>query len=222
MDELIAPEPLSVSALLLNLILGIASSIIVAWYYARFGEALSNRVKFARLLPILCLITILVISVVKASLALSLGLVGALSIVRFRTAIKDPEELIYLFLAIGIGLGLGADQRIPTVVALGVIMLLLIIARLFSHRLKRRNLYLSLQVPETEDGASFQTINDILVKHVDLADMRRLDHQDRVMHVTYLLDCRDQDVLVKLMDDLKGSIPECSFSFVEQSSMLGS
>ena len=54
------------------------------------------------------------ITIVKSSLALSLGLVGALSIVRFRTAIKEPEELSYAFLSIAIGLGLGADQRLTT------------------------------------------------------------------------------------------------------------
>jgi hypothetical protein len=64
----------------------------------------------ARVFPLLTLVTIAVISVVKASLSLSLGLVGALSIVRFRAAIKDPEELVYLFLCIGIGLSLGAAQ----------------------------------------------------------------------------------------------------------------
>ena len=58
--------------------------------------------------------TVVVISIVKSSLALSLGLVGALSIVRFRSAIKEPEELAYLFLSIGIGLGLGAGQRVVT------------------------------------------------------------------------------------------------------------
>ena len=47
----------------------------------------------------------------KIFLALSLGLVGALSIVRFRTPIKEPEELAYIFLAIAIGLALGADQK---------------------------------------------------------------------------------------------------------------
>ena len=47
----------------------------------------------------------LIITVVKTSLALSLGLVGALSIVRFRSAIKDPEELLYLFFSIAIGIG---------------------------------------------------------------------------------------------------------------------
>jgi len=103
----VSPEPLSVVALVLNLLLGAAMSTIVAWFYARHGEAMSNRQRFARLIPMLSLTTILVISVIKASLALSLGLVGALSIVRFRTAIKDPEELLYLFLAIAIGLGLG-------------------------------------------------------------------------------------------------------------------
>ena len=60
------------------------------------------------------LITFFVILIVKSSLALSLGLVGALSIVRFRTPIKEPEEFIYLFLAISIGLGYGAGQIIIT------------------------------------------------------------------------------------------------------------
>ncbi|MEA3397725.1 MAG: DUF4956 domain-containing protein, partial [Chloroflexota bacterium] len=143
-DLLINPEPLSTGALMLNLLLAFVLSVVVAVYYARFGEALSNRVKFARLLPFLTLVTLLVISVVKASLALSLGLVGALSIVRFRTAIKDPEELLYLFLAIAIGLGMGADQRIATLTAVGFILLLLIVSRLFAPRLRRRNLYLNL------------------------------------------------------------------------------
>ena len=51
----------------------------------------------------LAIITTLVITVIKFSLALSLGLVGALSIVRFRAAIKEPEELVFLFLIISIG-----------------------------------------------------------------------------------------------------------------------
>ena len=54
--------------------------------------------------------TTIVITIVKSSLALSLGLVGALSIVRFRTPIKEPEELVFLFLIIATGLGCGAGQ----------------------------------------------------------------------------------------------------------------
>ena len=61
---------------------------------------MSNREEFAQVFPFILLTTVLIISVVKSSLALSLGLVGALSIVRFRTPIKEPEELAYLFVAI--------------------------------------------------------------------------------------------------------------------------
>jgi len=82
--------------------------------YVRFLYSRTSRNpaadSVARVFPLLTLVTITVISLVKASLALSLGLVGALSIVRFRAAIKDPEELVYLFLCIGIGLSLGAEQ----------------------------------------------------------------------------------------------------------------
>ena len=61
----------------------------------------------------------------KSSLALSLGLVGALSIVRFRAAIKEPEELVYLFLLICIGLGCGAGQYV--IISIGVIIVLILI-----------------------------------------------------------------------------------------------
>ena len=72
--------------------------------------------------------TFIIISIVKSSLALSLGLVGALSIIRFRTAIKEPEELGYFFMAISIGLGLGANQLYPTII--GFVVLVMVIRRI--------------------------------------------------------------------------------------------
>ena len=143
--------------------------IIVAWYYVRYGTSLSNRSQFAPILPLLTLITLLVITIVKSSLALSLGLVGALSIVRFRTAIKDPEELIFLFLAIAIGLGLGADQRVPTVAALAVIMLYLAAkAWQNSRHALSHNLYFNLRVDNTDGNAKvFTDINQRLLKDLN-------------------------------------------------------
>jgi hypothetical protein len=79
------------------------------------------------IIPILSTVVFLVIIVVKSSLALSLGLVGALSIVRFRTPIKEPEELVYLFLAIAIGLGYAAGQvLITTIITLSIITIIYI------------------------------------------------------------------------------------------------
>jgi MFS superfamily sulfate permease-like transporter len=80
-------------------LIAIVLASVVAWYYTTFGRSLSNRGRLASILPVMAMIIVLIISVVKSSLALSLGLVGALSIVRYRTAIKEPEELMYIFLA---------------------------------------------------------------------------------------------------------------------------
>jgi uncharacterized membrane protein YhiD involved in acid resistance len=221
MNDLVTLEPLAVGTLIVNLALAAVLSAGVGWYYARFGEALSNRLKFAKLLPVLTLITVLVISVVKASLALSLGLVGALSIVRFRTAIKDPEELIYLFMAIAIGLGLGADQQVPTVIAVLALAVLVIATRLLTRRSSARNLYLNLQVPEGETTDTFQAVNDILVRNARFVDMRRLDRRDHTLQLTYLVDCQDEGELCSLMDELKTQLPGSTFSFVDQRTTPG-
>ncbi len=162
MGDLFDLQALSSTTLVFNLLVGAVLSGIVSWYYVRFGEALSNRVKFARLLPVLCLIMILIITVIKSSLALSLGLVGALSIVRFRTAIKDPEELIYLFLIIAIGLGLGADEWLVTVIATCAIMVVLVATRTRSLRSQKHNLYLNIQVPESGTDGMLEKVSTIL------------------------------------------------------------
>ena len=85
-------------------------SYFIKLLYIRFSTTLSNREEFSKNFVILGITTCIVITVVKNSLALSLGLVGALSIVRFRAAIKEPEELVYLFLIIATGLGAGAGK----------------------------------------------------------------------------------------------------------------
>ena len=80
------------------------------------------------------IITTMVITVVKFSLALSLGLVGALSIVRFRAAIKEPEELIYLFFAIAIGLANGANQFLLSIASTLIIVFFLITRSYFKNK----------------------------------------------------------------------------------------
>ena len=100
---------------------------ILAIVYERYGQSISNRSQLAKVLMIIGLTTFIIISIVKSSLALSLGLVGALSIVRFRTAIKEPEELGYFFMAIAVGLGMGANQLFPTLIGFVILMIIVIL-----------------------------------------------------------------------------------------------
>ena len=110
---------------LISIIIASFLSLLIRATYLKFSNSLSNKNEFSGIFVILGLATTLVITIVKSSLALSLGLVGALSIVRFRAAIKTPEELVYLFLVIASGLGCGAGQIKITVI--GVLFSLIII-----------------------------------------------------------------------------------------------
>jgi len=87
---------------------------MVRYFYIRHSSSIAGKLNIGNILPILSGIVFLIILVVKSSIALSLGLVGALSIVRFRTPIKEPEELVYLFLAIAVGLGCAANYLFIT------------------------------------------------------------------------------------------------------------
>jgi len=113
-------EQVSVWVIIYNLFLSAVLSLILGWVYTRYGSALSNRQQFARNFLPITMTTMFIITIVKSSLALSLGLIGALSIIRFRTAIKEPEELSYLFLAIAVGMGIGANQAIITICVMGL------------------------------------------------------------------------------------------------------
>ena len=116
---------INLESFLLSLVCSAILSFFIQLFYINFSSTLSNRVHFSKNFVVLGVTTCIIIMIVKNSLALSLGLVGALSIVRFRAAIKEPEELVYLFLIITSGLGCGSGQLKITIV--GVVFSLIII-----------------------------------------------------------------------------------------------
>lgn len=221
MGNLPIPGPLSLGIYALNLAVGLVLSLIVAWYYEHYGQSLSNRRKFAHLLPVLTLTTALVISIVKSSLALSLGMVGALSIVRFRTAIKEPEELMFLFIAIGIGLGVGADQRWITAIGILVILGYMVVRRLWSRKPPAENLFLNVAVRENDgEEGLFARLHECLQQHLDTVDFRRLDTRDGTMQVTYFIRAASSRQLNEFLDDLRHRFPVIEVSLIQQDQAL--
>ena len=159
---------------MLNLLLTALLCFVLGRIYVTFGAAPSNRRAFARNFLLLGMTTMLIISVVKSSLALSLGLVGALSIVRFRAAIKEPEELAYLFLVIAIGLGLGADQRWISLLAFGLIASTIMLKRRFERTSEVRHLHLTVSTTQP-DGFGLSDIVGVIEKHASDLTLSRFD-----------------------------------------------
>lgn len=224
-DEFIfgaADAPLSIPLLLLNLAVGVVLALVLRAHFRKFGSTLSNREEFAQVFPFVLLTTILIITVVKSSLALSLGLVGALSIVRFRTPIKEPEELAYLFIAIAMGLGLGANQTLPTVIA--GIAILGVMAALGRYRggVAGKNIYLSvdLQGPAAQDSeGSLSRISAIILEHVVNNDLRRYDVRPNSVEAVYFVDIASADDLSALADALRSAFPTIGVTFLDQSQL---
>ena len=112
--------------LIISMFFSITLSFLLIYIYKNFSLSLYKRKNFEQNFLIIAPVITLLIFVVKSNLALSLGLVGALSIIRYRTAIKDPEEIAYLFICVAIGVGTGASFNFYTFIATIILMVVIV------------------------------------------------------------------------------------------------
>ncbi len=166
--------PIDMLSFVINLSLTFILALLISSVYIKYGKSMSNRKAFARNLIMIAMTTMTIITIVKSSLALSLGLVGALSIVRFRTPIKEPEELSYLFLSIAVGLGFGAGQRGVTFVGCLFILIIVAIRQHLKENDYQKGMLLSISTLNAR-GDLLQEIITILEKNSIEATLRRFD-----------------------------------------------
>ncbi len=169
---------------ILGLLMSALLSYLLSRVYARFGTTLSNREMFSRNFLLIAMTTMLIISIVKSSIQLSLGLVGALSIIRFRAAIKEPEEMGYLFIAIAIGLGMGAQQMLITVVAFVIMVAIIILRHYVRGSVPRPNLYLT--VSSIGNGhIRLPVLVETINRHATRSSLKRYDESDTVLEAAF-------------------------------------
>lgn len=213
---------LSLTDLSINLVIAGALAFGVGLHYRTFGATLASRETFTRVFPFVALTVCLLISIIKSSLALSLGLVGALSIVRFRTPVKEPEELAYVFLSVTIGLGLGAGYRRETPLAVALILGMVTLIQTRSRRLSSRNLYVNigLDAVEGELAASVvEPVNAVLLKHCRRVDLRRMDAEHRHVELTYFVDIGEIATVARLAEELERQYPTVRVTLLDQGRM---
>jgi hypothetical protein len=186
----------------INLIFAAFLSFLLALLYEKFGQALSNRKSFSKNLVFLTMTTMLVITIVKSSLALSLGLVGALSIVRFRAAIKEPEELVYLFLAISIGLGFGANQVGTTVLAFGIISTMIVLTNFYKKTDDYQNLHLTI-VCESSPKLELTQVIKIINQNCSKVSLKRFDDHQEMFQAIFLVEIDSVEELERTRSGLR-------------------
>jgi uncharacterized membrane protein YhiD involved in acid resistance len=121
-------QPLDLSRILITLSITLVMGILIQFVYrTTFRGVLYNR-SFGTALMMVALVTSLIIMPISSNIVLSLGMVGALSIVRFRTALKDPLDIVFMFWSIALGLTSGAGFFELAIVGCLILAAILLIA----------------------------------------------------------------------------------------------
>lgn len=216
MDELFSVQnfiQVDIPSTLFSFALCVLMSFLLRSFYIRRSYSLTGKNHIGSILPILSTVVFLVIIVVKSSLALSLGLVGALSIVRFRTPIKEPEELVYLFLSIAIGLGYAAGQiLITTILVLSILLLIfLFLSNKTLGQINEYNLVINWENPDLK----FDDLMREFEPSVKTIKLIRLDSSSSNNTASLLVDPKDDTFIQVIEDKLRSLDQDISISFFE-------
>ncbi len=155
----------SVTDVIIGMLFALVIGLFIFLVYQKTFSGVMYSTGFAMTLIGLSLVTTLVIMAVTSNVVLSLGMVGALSIVRFRAAIKEPMEIVYLFWAIAAGIVIGAGM-IPLAVIGSVIIGIVLL--LFANRNLHDNPYILVLKCKTEEAeeAALQLLKQSVKRYV--------------------------------------------------------
>jgi hypothetical protein len=206
-------QQLDTFTVIINFLLCLLMSFALRFFYISRSYSLTGKNHIGSIIPILSSVVFLVILIVKSSLALSLGLVGALSIVRFRTPIKEPEELVYLFFAIAIGLGYAAGQVLVTTVLATLIMIMIYFW--LSNRDLSRTLEYNMVISWKKEGVKFNEFITILSDFVSSVKLIRIDHHSSDNTAVLIVSPKENYDTDDLLDSMRGVDSSVKVSFYE-------
>ena len=218
----LGPELTMVLNCAANMLIGGSLALYIRELYKRFGTSISNRDNFSGVFPMLTMVTVVIIFVVKASLALSLGLVGALSIVRFRAAIKTSEELVYLFLCIGVGLALGAEHRLLAAVAVVIVTVFVIGRRVLGWSASRQNLLLTV-IGDAErflEAADEASVVEALERLTGGLTIQRFDLEGGQVQIRARVTPKGPKETTQMITEIKKKFPHLQVSYVNLDSLV--
>lgn len=215
-----------VTTFFFNFILTAICAYFVAIIYRKYGNSISNRNLFSANFVLLALITMLIITVVRYSIALSLGLVGALSVIRFRSAIKEPEELTFLFLTMALGVGFGSGQNVITLLAfLGISVFLIARGLLKKKKSTDYNMLLTvtLDSDKKNNGDNDDIHNKIIEKlksSAEMVSLKRLDKSPEYSEMLLYVKFSNIEKLNKAEASIRSLDKNLKMSFIEDKGLF--
>lgn len=203
--------------------LGILFSALIAgitlrYIFKRFSTTFSSKSEFGNTLLIITISVASLIAVVKSSLALSLGLVGALSVIRYRTAVKEPFNLAFILLSICIGISIGASQYIFALLVL--IIGAIAVVYCYSNSGKRERFFkkgspdFDSMILNLPSGESLKVFYELLKESTEFYAVQSLqENENGIISISLKLKLYDLENLEELRSKIKKTFPNSEFTF---------
>jgi uncharacterized membrane protein YhiD involved in acid resistance len=197
--------PVTVFDVIANLMVALVCGIIIALVYRFIYKGPSYSVTYVNSLVLLTLITSVVILVIGNNLARAFGLVGAMSIIRFRTAVRDVQDIVFIFFALSVGMAAGVGLHVIAIAGTIIISIIAIVLVTFNFGAPRKKEYL-LQITYITSEENEKAIELILKKYIRkmrLVNMKNLGGDN--VEVFYQVDNKVKDKSGELLRELNNN-----------------
>ena len=177
-DILSGGGSITLAAIVISLVSSLATGLLIAWVYRKAFQGVLYQKSYAAAIVMTCLVTTMVIMVISGNLVLSLGMVGALSIIRFRAAIKDPLDIVYMFWAVGVGIANGVGYFQVSIISSVFIGLVMLWAKSIPTKARAQLLVVKLD-------SSYKTILDSTLSDLTKYNIKSQNYTDDSVEVVY-------------------------------------
>jgi uncharacterized membrane protein YhiD involved in acid resistance len=185
-----------------NLLVALACGMIISLSYRLTADSLNYSPTFVRANVVLSMITALVIMVIGNNLARAFGLVGAMSIIRFRTAVKDVQDIVYIFFSLAAGMAAGVGLKGMALVGTVLISVILILLQRVRYAHPSKNQFiLQFQCTLSEGDPPYLPVFKQWGTAPRLANMRSLGAGD-LFELTFYVELKDKNQRTELARDL--------------------
>ena len=190
----VAGQAVSMVQVIASVLLTLAISLLIAQVYKRTHRGLSYSQSFVFTLVLMSIVSAVVMMIIGSSLARAFGLLGAFSVIRFRTAVKDTRDTCYIFFSLAMGLAVGTGNYALAVVAtVLIVLILLVLDKVNFGSIRKYRFVLSLVMRQGQGGSntSFEGIFKKYLKNTVLLNINSKEDgqaSEMTYHVNFIDD----------------------------------
>ncbi|MBU0475086.1 MAG: DUF4956 domain-containing protein [Bacteroidetes bacterium] len=195
---------LSTGEIIENILIALLCALFISFFYKKTYNGPGYLDSFANALILLSLITAVVIMIIGNNLARAFGLVGAMSIIRFRTAVKETHDIVYIFFALTIGMASGVGLHSLAIVGTAFIGIIsFVISKVSTTNGDAKSTLLEFQIEGNNEKITldYKKVLSKYTKRMKLINIKSFENQN--MLISYYIKIKNESQSINLVNELQ-------------------